>query len=224
MQLLILSYDAACHVPVHLIHRQWPGPVTEEGKSEPNFIRMSSLKESREQFPCHLIAVFQDHVVAHCVIRALPQKRSVSKLARMIKAGVPLGAVKQAAELAGIDARFLELEKDTKQDNVQHGDEQEELEVTVASLVVTPTFRGRGLGKAMCAFAARMAGNHGNVKRVTFSCSNTFIKFYQKLGCKKMAAVPRPGIPPVRLGNEMFVELDKECLCMADEILNHFSR
>lgn len=205
-----------------LIHNQWPGPLTENGEAEPNYIRTSGLKESGEQFPSHLIAVFQDRVVAHCVLRSLPQKRSLSKFMRMLKAGVPFDAVKQAVEFAGVDPCVLD-QMDIEDKHTHHNKEDQVLEVTVASLVVTPELRGRGLGKAMCGFAARWAYNHGNVERVVFSCSDTLIGFYKKLGCKKKTAKQRPGIPKVRLGNEMYIEIDQELLHKADEIIEKFS-
>ena len=218
-----LLHQAPQHIDetATLILRQWPGPVADDGEAEHNYIRTSSLQESSDQFPCHLIAVFQNRVVAHCVVRALPPKVSRSKFKRMLKAGLPLAAAKQAAELVGLDPSFLE--GDHSDEHAQHNEEQEALEVTVASLVVTPEMRGRGLGKAMCGFAARKASELGGAKQVTFSCRNALVQFYERLGCRKRTGLQRPGVPKVRLGNELYIEIDEQLLHKAEEMIYHFS-
>ena len=40
-----------------LVTSQWPVPVTAEGIEEANFVRTSSLNESCDTLPCHLLAL-----------------------------------------------------------------------------------------------------------------------------------------------------------------------
>ena len=198
-----------------LVSSEWPSPLNAEGTDvEPNYVRTSSMQESSDSLPCHLVAVRstdgggRKQVVAHVVLRESPSSSpDMTRFFKMLKAGLPVGAVKQAMQIAGVDPSALtdpgEFERSARPPN------KELRNVTVASLVVKPEFRGRGLGRGLCAFAVHVASNLDlGVKEAVGYCKNELVPFYEKLGVKKRVAKTRLGIPKVRLGNEMFVKLD----------------
>lgn len=204
-----------------LVTSEWPVPVTAEGIEEANFVRTCSLNESCDTLPCYLLAVVTcngvKQVVAHCVLRETSFSRppDLHKFTRMLKMGLPLSAVQQSMEVAGFDPSILnekysELSQ-TPSLNAIHN-------VTLSALVVKPEFRGHGLGKGMCAYAAQMASGLG-IKEVIGGCRNELLPFYEKLGVKRRNAEKRERIPKVRLGNEMFLVLDDEAAKQAAEIL-----
>ena len=207
-----------------LVTSEWPVPLTAEGIEEANFVRTSSLKESRDILPCHLLALASSNdvkqVVAHCVLRETSSSRppDLNKFLRMLKMGLPLPAVQQSMEVAGLDPSVL---------NENHPDELESSQspsvnslhnVTLSALVVKPQFRGHGLGKAMCAYAVQVASSVG-VKEVIGGCRNELVPFYEKLGVKKRSAEKRERMPKVRLGNEMVLVLDDDVSKQAAKIL-----
>ncbi|XP_078346537.1 uncharacterized protein LOC144631836 [Oculina patagonica] len=208
-----------------LVTSEWPVPLTAEGIEEANFVRTSSLKESRDTLPCHLLALASSNgekqVVAHCVLKEMSFSRSpdLNKFRKMLKMGLSFPAVQQYMEVAGLDPSLLnkkdseELElSQTPSPNTIHN-------ITLSALVVKPEFRGRGLGKGMCAYAVQVASGLG-VKEVIGGCRNELVPFYQKLGVKKRSAEKRDRIPKVRLGNEMFVALDDDIREQAAKLLS----
>lgn len=208
-----------------LVTSEWPVPLTAEGIEEANFVRTSSLKESRDTLPCHLLVLASSkgvqQVVAHCVLRETSSSRppDLSKFLKMLKAGLPRAAVQQSMEVAGLDPSALdekdpadlELSQSPSRQNSVHN-------VTLSALVVKPEFRGHGLGKSMCAYAVQVASGLG-VKEVIGGCRNELVLFYEKLGVKKRSTEKRERIPKVRLGNEMFLALDDEIRERAAKIL-----
>ena len=207
-----------------LVTSEWPVPLTAEGIEEANFVRTSSLKESRDALPCHLLALASSNgakqVAAHCVLRETSSSRSadLNKFLRMLKMGLPLAAIQQSMEVAGLDPSLL---------TAKHSDELEPSHppslnslhnVTLSALVVNPEFRGYDLGKSMCAYAIQVASGLG-VKEVVGGCRNELVPFYDKLGVKKKSAEKRERIPKVRLGNEMFLALDENVREQAANIL-----
>lgn len=207
-----------------LVTSEWPVPLTAEGIEEVNFVRTSSLKESRDALPCHLLALASSNgvkqVVAHCVLRETSSSTppDLNKFLRMLKMGLPLPAVQQSMEVAGLDPSLLNEKDPDELDLSQSSSPNAIHNVTLSALVVKPEFRGRGLGKGMCAYAVQVASGLG-VKEVIGGCRNELVPFYEKLGVKRRSAEKREHIPKVRLGNEMFLTLDDEIREQAAKIL-----
>lgn len=207
-----------------LVTSEWPVPLTAEGIEEANFVRTSSLKESRDTLPCHLLALASSNgvkqVVAHCVLRETPSSRppDLNKFLRMLKMGLPLAAVQQSMEVAGLDPSLLSAKDSNELEPFQPPSLNPIDNVTLSALVVKPEFRGHGLGKSMCAYAVQVASGLG-VKEVVGGCRNELVPFYEKLGVKKRSAEKRERIPKVRLGNEMFLALDDNVRDQAAKIL-----
>lgn len=207
-----------------LVTSQWPVPVTAEGIEEANFVRTSSLNESCDTLPCHLLALASKNgirqVVAHCVLRETSSSRpqDINRYLKMLKIGLPHAAVQQAMETAGLDPSKLPDHLEEVEFRTTHnlGELQN---VNLSALVVKPEFRGRGLGKAMCAYAAQVASGLG-AQEVIGGCLDELLPFYGKLGVKKRSAKTREGIPKIRLGNEMFLTLDDDVLKKAEKMLD----
>lgn len=207
-----------------LVTSQWPVPVTAEGIEEANFVRTSSLSESCDSLPCHLLAVDSrngvSQIVAHCVLRETQSSRppDLNRFLKMLKLGLPLAAVQQAMETAGLDPAGLS-DKEPEELELSATPTLGELRnVTLSALVVKPGFRGRGLGKGMCAYAAQVASGLGALE-VIGGCRDEVLPFYEKMGVKKRRAQQREGMPGVRLGNEMFLRLDDDIAKQSSEIL-----
>lgn len=207
-----------------LVTSEWSVPVTAEGIEEPNYVRTSSMIESRDAFPCHLVALGTfdgvKQVIAHCVLRETSASRppDLNKFIRMLKMGLPFPAVQQSMEVAGLDPSLLnpkvidEFEiLETPTSSIAHN-------VTLSSLIVKPDFRGQGLGKSMCAYALQVASSLG-AKEIIGGCKNELVAFYEKIGVKKRVGIKRRNIPRVRLGNEMFLVIDEEARKQASEIM-----
>ena len=207
-----------------LVTSEWPVPLTAEGIEEANFVRTSSLRESRDTLPCHLLALASSNgekqVVAHCVLRETSSSRptDLNKFLRMLKMGLPLAAVQQSMEVAGLDPSLLSEKHSNELEPPRPPSLNPIHNVTLSALVVKPEFRGHGLGKSMCAYAVQVACGLG-VKEVIGGCRNELVPFYEKLGVKKRSAEKREQIPRVRLGNEMFVALDDNVREQAAQIL-----
>ena len=207
-----------------LVTSEWPVPLTAEGIEEANFVRTSSLKESRDTLPCHLLALASSNgvkqVVAHCVLRETSSSRptDLNKFVRMLKMGLPLAAVQQSMEIAGLDPSLLSEKHSDELEPYQPPSLNQIHNVTLSALVVKPEFRGHGLGKSMCAYAVQVASGL-KVKEVIGGCRNELVPFYEKLGVKKRSAEKRERIPRVRLGNEMFLALDDNVREQAAQIL-----
>lgn len=208
-----------------LVTSQWPVPVTAEGIEEANFVRTSSLRDSCNTLPCHLLAVPSTNgikqVVAHCVIRESQSSRppDVNRFLKMLKAGLPLPAVQQAMGTAGVDPSILS-DKDPRELELSPAPTPGELRnVTLSALVVKPEFRGHGLGKGMCTYAVQVASGLG-AQEVIGGCQDKVRSFYEKMGVKRRRVEQREGIPRVRLGNEMFLTLDDAAEEQAAKILD----
>ena len=208
-----------------LVTSQWPVPVTAEGIEEANFVGTSSLRDSCNTLPCHLLAVASTNgiklVVAHCVLRESQSSRppDVNRFLKMLKAGLPLPAVQQAMVTAGLDPSILS-DKDPRELELSLAPSPGELRnVTLSALVVKPEFRGHGLGKGMCAYAVQVASGLG-AQEVTGGCQDKVRPFYEKMGVKRRPVQQRKGIPRVRLGNEMFLTLDDAAEEQAAKILD----
>ena len=212
-----------------LVTSEWPVPLTAEGIEEANFVRTSSLKESRDTLPCHLLALAScngvKQVCAHCVLRETSSSRplDLNKFLRMLKMGLPLAAVQQSMEVAGLDPSLLSAKYPNELEPSRPPSLNPIHNVTLSALVVKPEFRGHGLGKSMCAYAVQVASGLG-VKEVIGGCRNELVLFYEKLGVKKRSAEKRERIPKVRLGNEMFLALDDNVKEQAAQILTSYSR
>lgn len=212
-----------------LVTSEWPVPLTAEGIEEANFVRVSSLKESRDTLPCHLLALVSSNevkqVAAHCVLRETSSSRppDLNKFLRMLKMGLPLAAVQQSMEVAGLDPSLLSAEHSNELQPSQPPSLNPIHNVTLSALVVKPELRGHGLGKSMCAYAVQVASSLG-VKEVIGGCRNELVAFYEKLGVKKRSAEKRERIPKVRLGNEMFLALDDNVREQAAQILTSYIR
>lgn len=212
-----------------LVTSEWPVPLTAEGIEEANFVRTSSLKESRDTLPCHLLALASSNgvkqVSAHCVLRETSSSRphDLNRFLRMLKMGLPLSAVQQSMEVAGLDPSLLSAKHSNELEQSQPPSLNPVHNVTLSALVVKPEFRGHGLGKSMCAYAVQVASDLG-VKEVIGGCRNELVPFYEKLGVKKRSAEKREGIPKVRLGNEMFLTLDDKVRERASQILTSYIR
>ena len=212
-----------------LVTSQWPVPVTSDGIEEANFVRTSSLRDSCNTLPCHLLAMASRNgvkqVVAHCVLRESQSSRppDVNRFFKMLKAGLPLPAVQQAMETAGLDPSILS-DKDPRELELSPASTLGELRnVTLSALVVKPEFRGNGLGKGMCAYAVRVASGLG-AEEVIGGCQDKVRPFYEKMGVKRRRVQQRHGIPKVRLGNEMFLTLDVAAEEQAAKILDNIKR
>lgn len=206
-----------------LVTSEWPVPVTAEGIEEPNYVRTSSMNESCDTFPCHLVALAErtgvKQVIAHCVLRETSSSRppDLNKFIRMLKMGLPFSAVQQSMEVAGFDPSVIN-DKDLDELELSETPSSTVHNVTLSALVVKPEFRGHGLGKSMCAYALQVASGLG-VREIIGGCKNELVAFYEKLGVKKRSGVIRERIPRVRLGNEMFLVIDDEATKQAAKIL-----
>ena len=208
-----------------LVTSQWPVPVTAEGIEEANFVRTSSLSESCNSLPCHLLALGSRNgvkqVVAHCVLRETRSSRppDLNRFLKMQEFGLPPAAVQQAMEASGLDPSLLS-DKDPGKFELSPTPTLRELRnVTLSALVVKPEFRGRGLGKGMCAYAVQVASGLG-AREVIGGCRDEVLSFYEKLGVKKRGARQREGIPKVRLGNEMYLTLNDDGVNQSAKILD----
>ncbi|XP_022785650.1 uncharacterized protein LOC111326000 [Stylophora pistillata] len=207
-----------------LVTSEWSVPVTAEGIEEPNYVRTSSMIESRDTFPCHLVALATfggvKQVIAHCVLRETSASRSpdLNKFLRMLRMRLPLPAVQQSMEVAGLDSSVLSAKDISESEIVETPTSSIVHNVTLSSLVVKPEFRGQGLGKSMCAYALQVASGLGAIE-IIGGCKNKLVAFYEKIGVKRRVGLKRKNIPRVRLGNEMFLVIDKEARKQASEIL-----
>jgi len=167
-----------------LVTSQWPVPVTAEGIEEANFVRTSSLSESCDSLPCHLLAGDSrngvSQIVAHCVLRETQSSRppDLNKFFKMLKLELPLAAAQQAMEAAGLDPSALS-DEDPGLELSPTPTLGELRNVTLSALVVKPGFRGRGLGKGMCAYAAQVSGM--GAQEVIGSCQDEVLSFYEKM-------------------------------------------
>lgn len=208
-----------------LVTSEWPVPVTAEGIEEANFVRTSSLRDSNNALPCHLLALASRNgvkeVVAHGVLRETQSSRppNLNKFLKMLQAGLSLATVRQAMETAGLDPSVLSDKNPREMESSPIPSLTELRNVTLSALVVKPEFRGRGLGKGMCAYAAQVASGLG-AQEVIGSCLEKVRPFYEKMGVRKRSVEQREGMPRVRLGNEMFVTLDHEAEDKAAKILD----
>lgn len=208
-----------------LVTSEWPVPVTAEGIEEANFVRTSSLRDSCNTLPCHLLALASRNgvkeVVAHGVLRETQSSRppNLNKFLKMLKAGLSLATVRQAMETAGLDPSVLSDKNPREMESSPIPSLTELRNVTLSALVVKPEFRGLGLGKGMCAYAAQVASGLG-AQEVIGSCLEKVRPFYEKMGVRKRSFEQREGMPRVRLGNEMFVTLDHEAEDKAAKILD----
>ena len=204
-----------------LVTSQWPVPMTAEGIEEANFVRTSSLSDSCNTLPCHLLALTTRNgvkqVVAHCVLRESQSSRppNMNRFLKMLKIGLPYAAVQQAMETVGLDPSKLSDEAP----GVLEPNLEELRNVTLSALVVKPEFRGRGLGKGMCAYAVQVASGLG-AQEVIGGCLDELLPFYRKLGVEKRSGQQREGVPRVRLGNEMFLTLDDDVLKRSSRTLD----
>lgn len=208
-----------------LVTSEWPVPVTAEGIEEANFVRTSSLRDSNNALPCHLLALASRNgvkeVVAHGVLRETQSSRppNLNKFLKMLQAGLSLATVRQAMETASLDPSVLSDKNPREMESSPIPSLTELRNVTLSALVVKPEFHGRGLGKGMCAYAAQVASGLG-AQEVIGSCLEKVRPFYEKMGVRKRSVEQREGMPRVRLGNEMFVTLDHEAEDKAAKILD----
>lgn len=207
-----------------LLLQEWPSPEGNHGEPERNFVRTASLYESSDKFPCHLVAYTTDNeVLAHVTLSISnnSNSRSYSKYVKMLQHGVPLAAVKNSAKLAGLDTDFLDspgiLEHtfDSTQDSSGY-------EGYVSSLLVKPSYRGFGLGKAMCGYAVLMA-KELKIAKVVFGCSDKVLPFYQKMGVCRDIASKRDDIPTVKLGNNMYLDLGDDVIERAQSVMSKYT-
>ena len=178
----------------------------------------SSFDESSDVFPCHVIATAvtegKRHVVAHAKLDG-KDSADLIKFQQMLKVGLPVGAVKQAMQVSGVDPDSLDL---NSSDTVPPPDDVRK--VHVANLVVKPELRGLGLGKSMCAFAAQVASTIGTTQ-IKATCEKQFVPFYERLGMRRkgIAENARRDIPKVRLGIELYYDIGEDSLKEGEQLL-----
>ena len=204
-----------------LVSAEWPsrGEALFDSE-EPNAVEPSSFEQSCDTLPCHVIATAlvngERQVVGHAVMRH-GNSKSLQRFRKMLQAGVPVGAVKQAMRTSGLDPSALDCLPDT-----EPHPSPPELEVQASSLVVKPEFRGLGLGKSMCAFLLQVASDIGAVQ-VVGGCRDELVPYYERLGMGRRAPkVIRKDMPKVRIGNEMYLDVSGDIVHRAEQQLAAF--
>lgn len=203
-----------------MLLQEWPSPVGNHGNPEIHFVRTSSLYESSDKLPCHLVAVIEtadgrNEVVGHAMISSNTDYHveDRNKYINMIQKGVPLTSVKMSAKLAGIDSSFLD-DPDIK--NVLLKKDCVVQEACLTSLLVKPGYRGHGLGKGMCAYAITVSQELG-IRRLVGGCADKLVPFYEKMGVCRMKGIRREDMPSVRLGNQMYLDLNPDVIQKAEK-------